>query len=609
MTLGLRGRLLVASVVVITLSVVVAEGVLRRGLVAELKQRIRSDLAVRASLAADSVSREKLAARADPRWSSLARELSDRMQARVTFIARDGAVLGDSQASENALAAGGNHLDRAELTEALAAGVGHSVRHSPTVGARMMYVAHAFESVGGDTVVARVALPLTEVEEAVASLWRLVAIGSLAALLVAVVLSSAGAHWASQNARRLAEAARRLADGDFSTRTHATSSDEFGELGGTLDKLATRLSSAFNDLRAERDLLGGILSGMGEGVLLVDDAGRVVLVNHGLREMLLIGDDAVGRELAEVVRDRQLHSIIDKARQTKATASVELETAGIKPRRFLVRALSLSPQPFGTLAVFVDVTDLRRLEKLRRDFVANVSHELRTPVTAIRSATETLLEGAAHDPAAMPVFVDMIDRNAQRLHALVEDLLDLSRLESREYRLETASVHLQDVVARTLSMFDERAARKGVRLTSVMGDDAVFVQADPRALEQVLTNLLENAIKYCQPDSTIEVRAERESASTVRVSLSDSGPGIEAKHLSRIFERFYRIDKGRSRDIGGTGLGLSIVKHLVEAMDGVVGVESVPGRGSTFWFTMPRDEDNPLPEPSLASSTSERSSA
>lgn len=609
MTIGLRGRLLVASVVVITLSVVVAEGVLRRSLVAELKQRIQSDLAVRASLAADTAMRESLSAPAAPRWQSLAGELSERMNARVTFITRQGKLLGDSTVSWASVSGTDNHATRHEVAQALSTGVGHSVRDSSTVGAQMMYVAHAFESPDGETVVARVALPLTEVEQAVANLWRLVAMGSLVALLVALVLSSAGAHWASENARRLADAARRMADGDLSTRTHSVGDDEFAELGGTLDKLATRLSSAFNDLRAERDLLGGILAGMGEGVLLVDDGGRVVLVNHGLREMLLIGDDAVGKELTEVIRDSELQSIIDKTRRTGSTVSGELEIAGIKPRRLLVRALSLSPQPVGTLAVFVDVTDLRRLEKLRREFVANVSHELRTPVTAIRSATETLLEGAARDPAAMPMFVDIIDRNAERLHALVEDLLDLSRIESREYRLEKSSVPLSDAVAKTLSLFRERAEKKRVLLTTLFSDDAALVKADPRALEQVLTNLLENAIKYCQADSVIEVSAQAESAATVRVSLSDSGPGIEAKHLPRLFERFYRIDKGRSRDIGGTGLGLSIVKHLVEAMDGVVGVESVPGQGSVFWFTMPRVEPSVSSIESLASKTEERSPA
>lgn len=608
MTLGLRGRLLVASIVVLTVSVLVADVVLRRILVAELVNRIETDLEVRASLAADAARRQALNLDDVMRWENLADELSARMNARVTFVAHDGRVLSDSKVDSADLGTLENHASREEIVQAFDAGTGHSLRDSPSIGQRMMYVAHTFEVPGQPEGVARVAVPLTQVEAAVARLRGLIALASVIGLIIAVVLSSAGAHWASQNARRLAEAARRMAEGDLSTRTHSNTDDEFGELGGNLDKLATRLSMAFNDLRAERDLLGGILAGMGEGVLLVDEAGKVALVNHGLRDMLLIGQDAVGQPLGEVIEDADLAAIIEEARATRTTISAELEIEGLKPRRLLVRALALSPQPAGTLAVFVDVTDLRRLEKLRRDFVANVSHELRTPVTAIRSATETLLDGASRDPNAAPMFVEMIDRNARRLHSLVEDLLDLSRLEAKEYRLNTAPVALAEALPQALALFKERAARKQVALTCVDASSAPVVTADPRALEQVLANFLENAIKYCPPGSHIRVSTRSEPPGHARVLVTDTGPGIEEKHLHRLFERFYRVDKGRSRDIGGTGLGLSIVKHLVEAMNGRVGVESAPGKGSTFWFTIPvavaATEPDELPHPQASGASS-----
>lgn len=577
---SLRTRLVVASVAVIVASVVVAEGVLRRSLVRELLGRIEADLAVRAGLVADTLGHDQATLEVS---QTLVDALSARAGARLSIIAENGRLVADSLPSADRTHP---HGDRPEVADAFVHGQGLALRMSRTSNAPVMYAAHRFETTAG-AFVARLALSVGEVDEAVDRLRRLLLIGSLVALGVSVTLSIVGAHWASENARRLANAARRMAEGDLTAKAFEPGGGEFGELGGTLDKLATRLSSAFNELRAERDLLGGILAGMGEGVLVVGERDEVLLINHGLREMLLIGDDPTGRGVSELISEPILQETIQTARRTGTPASGELEIGGLKPRRLLVRALSRSPEPASTLVVFVDVTDLRRLEKLRRDFVANVSHELRTPVTAIRSATETLKGGAANDPDASAIFVDIIDRNAERLHALVEDLLDLSRLESREYKLRTEPVPLRQAILRTMELFDERARARGVTLAPPESSEALIVMADARALDQVLTNLLENALKYCASATRIALECTPESATLVRVSLVDTGPGIEPKHLPRLFERFYRIDKGRSRDVGGTGLGLSIVKHLVEAMGGTVGVESKLGVGSRFWFTVP----------------------
>ena len=259
---------------------------------------------------------------------------------------------------------------------------------------------------------------------------------------------------------------------------------------------------------------------------------------------------------------------------------------GLKPRKLLARLLPLSGEPGARLCVFVDVTDLRRLEAMRRDFVANVSHELRTPVAAVRGAAETMRDAAARDPEAVPIFMDIIERNAERMHRLVEDLLDLSRIDAREYRLNPQRIALAEAGEQALSLFRERAGRKAIRLVAELPAGLV-VMADARALEQVLTNLLENAIKYCPDSATVWLRGEATAEGSVRVLVRDSGPGIEPRHLSRLFERFYRVDEGRARDVGGTGLGLSIVKNLVEAMGGHVGVDSRPGQGATFRFTLP----------------------
>jgi two-component system phosphate regulon sensor histidine kinase PhoR len=238
------------------------------------------------------------------------------------------------------------------------------------------------------------------------------------------------------------------------------------------------------------------------------------------------------------------------------------------------------------LFVFVDVTELRRLESLRRDFVANASHELRTPIAAVRSATETLRSGALEDGIAAARFLDIIERNSVRLQSLVEDMLELSKLESNEFKLKREPVELHRVVPLVLALFRERAEKKGVHLSARLARVLPVVEGDPRALEHVLSNLVDNAVKYCPSGARIVVSAEPDG-SRVKLVVEDTGPGIAPEHLQRVFERFYRVDAGRSRELGGTGLGLSIVKHMVEAMRGKVSVESGVGRGSTFTVSLP----------------------
>jgi two-component system phosphate regulon sensor histidine kinase PhoR len=326
---------------------------------------------------------------------------------------------------------------------------------------------------------------------------------------------------------------------------------------------------------------------MHEGVVVVDRHGRIVLVNPALRAMLLLGADAVGKLLMETVRHAQLHEMLEDAREAPSDLPVEIELPGLKPRRVLVQAAPLSGDDEGMLFVFVDVTELRRLESLRRDFVANASHELRTPIAAVRSATETLRNGALSDGVAAARFLDIIERNSVRLQNLVEDMLELSKLESNEFKLKRERVELERVVPLVLALFRERAEKKGVRLAAELRPPVPEIEGDARALEHVLSNLVDNAVKYCPSGASILVRAT-ELDGRVRLVVTDSGPGIAPEHLSRVFERFYRVDAGRSRDLGGTGLGLSIVKHMVEAMRGKVSVESRVGNGSTFTVSLPR---------------------
>jgi two-component system phosphate regulon sensor histidine kinase PhoR len=437
--------------------------------------------------------------------------------------------------------------------------------------------------------VARVGESLSGVDDALTQFQGTLI--AAAVLLFALLLLSASliVRFTAQGLGALNEVARRMVAGDLEARSGLEGEDHLPELGRTLDKLARGLSSSLKELRGERDRMAGILEGMQEGVILLDAKRRIVILNPALREMLLLPADAIGKPLLEVVRNAELRDLFDAAAADDEPTTQEVEIGNIKPRRLLARVARMPGEARQLVAVFVDVTEVRRLESMRRDFVANVSHELRTPVTSIRSAAETLIDGAADDPAAAQAFISIIDRNAQRLQQLVEDLLDLSRIESRGFRLSFEPIELKPIFSQVLGLFRERAGKKNVSLEERATGELPKVRADRRALEHVLTNLIDNAVKYCGPGTHVWLSVGL-TTEAVTVSVADDGPGIDERHLPRVFERFYRVDAGRSREVGGTGLGLSIVKHLVEAMGGNVSVESKLNQGTTFSFTLKRAE-------------------
>ena len=575
MKFGIRAKLFLISLGVIIVSVVVAYAYSSDRLEGELTERVRAELIVRAKLVALGAESSYALWEDAPRWHDLARDLGQRANAEVTLIRKNGDILGDSHQHDGPVRLG----ERPEVRGALALS-GASPGYTSIVDGHLLVVAVPFSRNDELAGVARVALPLTEIDEARAELAKTLSVATALALAAAIVVSSVAAQLASRTARSLTEVARRMADGDLSTRARQTGDDEFGELGRALDQLAKNLSRTLGELREERDRLGGILASMQEGVLLLDGSGHIYVLNPSLREMLLVGPDSVGKTVLEVVRHTELKELLDQGRRSLEPVTREIDFGNLQPRRLLVRAAQLPGDQGGLLAVFVDVTEVRRLESLRREFVANVSHELRTPVTAVRSAAETLQNAAADDPVAARAFIGIIERNAERLHDLVEDLLDLSRIESRGLKLNIEALDVDRVYDQVLSLFSERAAKRGTLLENEAQDELPRVLADRRALEHVLTNLVDNAVKYC-PNATIRLRAVAHEQS-VELLVEDNGPGIEGRHLPRLFERFYRVDAGRSRDIGGTGLGLSIVKHMVEAMGGSVHVESKPGVGTKF---------------------------
>ncbi|MCP3144813.1 sensor histidine kinase [Pyxidicoccus xibeiensis] len=362
--------------------------------------------------------------------------------------------------------------------------------------------------------------------------------------------------------------------------------EEVASLGGAIDSLHAQLSAQNAALTQEARTLTAVLDGMAEGIWVTDAEGTVVRHNDALRDLLQpAGGHIIGQRPLALIRDELLHDAVMRACREGASTRLELALEGLFPRTLSVRVTPLGRDLPGSAAVFHDVTELRRLEKVRKDFVANVSHELRTPITAIRGYAETLQGGALTDAVMAPKMVEIIHRQSERLSELVEDLLELSRLESREVRLRLTEVTLAEAAARATDTVRPKAEGKGQRVSLHVPPD-LRALGDPRAVEQVLLNLLDNAVKYTPPGGRVDVYGACEDGRCV-VRVKDTGLGIEPKHLSRIFERFYRVDKGRSRDMGGTGLGLSIVKHLLGAMDGEVRVESQPNVGSTFTIFLP----------------------
>jgi two-component system phosphate regulon sensor histidine kinase PhoR len=425
--------------------------------------------------------------------------------------------------------------------------------------------------VGG---VVRVARSTGELRAALAELRSLLLIAGLLAIGSSLLLAAAAAHLVSRTMRELVDSARGIAE---------VGSEEVGSapaaLAGSLKRMSLEIEQTVADRAAERARSAAVLEGMSEGVVAVNGEGQVTLINRAAQTLLGAGADAIGRSLLEVVRVPALDELVAGMESGR---SVEFELPATR-RRLLAQH---APQEAGgSVLVLHDVTELHRLETIRRDFVANVSHELRTPVSVISANAETLVSGALEDQETAPRLVEAIHRNALRLTDLIDGLLDLSRLEAGRYEIATEEVALDAAARRAVDAVERLAERRHTAI-AVEVPDALQATADPRPLHQILVNLLENAIKHT-PDGTRVKVTGRAQGDRVRLEVADDGPGIPPGQTERIFERFYRIDPGRSREMGGTGLGLSIVKHLVDAMGGTVGVRDNRPRGAVFWVDLP----------------------
>lgn len=571
---GLRTRLFALSLAIVAVGLAGAQWSISDALERRLDRFAHAELLKDARLAAEAV-------RAGSGWrdgDALIRALARGAEGRLTLIDPAGVVRADSAMRPEELARLAGHNDRPEVIAARRDGHGVAVRRSDTLARTLVYAAVRVEGPGGPWVM-RVAVSPALTQQTTADIRGVIAMGALVGVILAALMSAMASYLASRPLQRLTLTARAMVK-DLSVRTRLRHGDEVGALAEALDALADDLAESLRSLGMERDRLGAILEAMIEGVLVTDHTGAIALVNRAAREVFLVGREALGKTPIEALGNAELHSVFEAARADGESHTQEIAFDSAGPRRVMVRVTPIDAPPTRFVAVLTDVTELRRLESMRRDFVANVSHELRTPVAAIRAAAETLLLGALNKPETAEEFTLIVDRHAERLHHLVEDLLELSRLESRGFQMTRTPLDLAREVRHALELTALSAERRGTALTATI-DELPRVMADRKGLEQVLVNLIDNAIKYSGEGAAVTVRAARR-AEGVRLTVSDSGPGIEARHLPRLFERFYRIDASRSRAVGGTGLGLAIVKHLAEAMGASVSVESAVGAGSSF---------------------------
>jgi len=523
---------------------------------------------------------------------TFAERAARRTNSRVTLIAPDGRVLADSERRPADVAEMENHAARPEVRAALNGSVGRDVRRSGTLGTPLIYVAVPVSEAGRVVGALRLAAPLEAATPAYESLRGVMLAGGAVALVVALGIGLFVAGRVTRPVVEMEDVARQMSEGNFRVRASVRSPDEIGTLGRSLNVMAGRLREKIDDLEREQAKASAILDAMVEGVIATDSHDHIILLNEGARGIFGLGQTRVERRpLLEVIRNVDLHGLLSESR---AAADGEVVSREIKlpdpPERVLqVHAVPLrftGDEP-GVVIILHDITELRRLEQVRTEFVANVSHELRTPLTAIQGYLETLLDGALEEPQHARKFLEIVFRHTERLGRLTDDLTDLSNIELGRISLRIEPTDLTEVTESALAIIQPRAGSGRVTVKASLPADMPEVLADRDRLAQILINLVDNAVKYTPAGGHVWVEAQRLPSGMVEVAVRDTGVGVPKADLPRLTERFYRVDKARSRELGGTGLGLAIVKHLVLAHGGDLGIESELWKGTTVRFTLP----------------------
>ena len=569
----------VALILVATLGLTVyISDQVRQVRLADLEAQLLAD----ARLLADGAA-PLLQEKADPQvLDGLARRWAAALEARVTVIGADGVVLGESHEDRTQM---DNHLLRPEVRQALKAGQGSSVRPSATLGYEMMYVAVPIRNGPGQVLgIMRVALPVAEIEANVNRLRRSIVLAGLATALAATLLAVFLAGRMTEPLRQLTAVAGRLAAGDLNARLFSSRRDEVGQLTAAFNHMADRLREQMTSLAEERGRLTTVLDHMADGVLITDREGQVQLINAAAARLLNTDEQrALGRSFAQVAPHYPLIELWKRCCEQggEQTDTVEISRHGLFLQAIVTPFAEAEAQ--GYLIILQDLTRIRRLETVRRDFISNISHELRTPLAGLKALVDTLRGGAIKNPPAARRFLKRMDAEVDALTQMVEELLELSRIESGQAPLRLTPTPVAEVVIPPVDRLRPQAERAGLELTISLPPDLPPVLADVERARQVLTNLVHNAIKFTPSGGRVTVAAQT-AAEGMLFSVQDTGVGIAAEDLPRIFERFYKADRARSG--GGTGLGLAIARHIVQGHGGRIWAESVAGQGSTFYFTL-----------------------
>ncbi len=507
---------------------------------------------------------------------------------RLTMILPDGRVVGDSDQQPAKME---NHADRPEFRRAMNGQTGRSVRFSDTLGKNMMYIAVPLKEQEQTIAVVRGSLSVIAVDKALNDIYAKIAWGVIGAAICAAGVTLVVSRKITRPIEQMKDAAKRFAAGQLDHRVPVPDSEELAELAGALNETADRLKRTIETITNQKNQLEAILSSMAEGVIAVDSDGRVMSINK--KAALLLEIDVVsatGHSIEEVIRNVDIQRFMRYTLMSSAPTEEDITLSAEPPVSLRARGTYLTDHQgnkSGAVIVLSDMTRMQRLENIRRDFVANVSHELRTPITSIKGFVETLLDGAINEPEQAQRFLKIIAGHTDRLMAIIEDLLSLSRLEEDGQTRMIAREHLKirPVLESAVELSGPKAGDKKIKI-EIDCDDDLEALINPTLLEQAVLNLVDNAIKYSPAESTIQIIARKDDKD-VTIVVKDSGCGIEKSHLSRLFERFYVVDKARTRKLGGTGLGLAIVKHITNLHGGKVSVESTPGQGSTFTIHLP----------------------
>ena len=519
---------------------------------------------------------------------NLCKSLGKAGASRITIILPDGQVIGDSDENPEKMK---NHSDRPEFKTAIKGDLGKSARFSDTLGKNMMYLAIPIRQDSKTIAVVRTSVPVTLIDNELTNLHKKIFWAGIIIAICAAAASWAVSKRLTRPIEQMTETARNFASGNFDHRLSIPDTTELAELANTLNEMAYQLADRIETITRDKNETQAILSSMIEGVLAVDYEGHIVSINNAAAELLKIDKDAAhGKNIEGIVRNPEFIEFVKNILTEKqpAEADIALTNNGGHFLRLHGTALADSKeQKTGAVIVLHDITRIRQLEEVRRDFVANVSHELKTPITSIKGFVETLLEGVVKDPVQIQRFLNIIAKHSDRLDAIINDLLALSRLEEddEKRKLSFEEHHLKPVLASAIELSKVKAEQKNITVELACGEE-ITAKINSALIEQAVINLVDNAVKYSPENSTVIVNAQKKP-DEIAITVIDQGCGIEKQHLPRIFERFYVVDKARSRKLGGTGLGLAIVKHISGVHGGCVTVESSPGQGCSFTIHLP----------------------